>query len=175
MTNPVKYQENATLMAKLENESVKIQKKAITLGRLPTESEIGSEFPTYIKGEDGEVTIETTNTVTNDVVVARNPESIGLKDGVEVFNEWLVPKATWMKNYGVEAQAEMMKYQRLGSMKAIEVTDEVLTELGSTDGQTATIAVSWDNNGMRVHKGGYLTDQGYGLAPDEFKKTYQIV
>lgn len=61
-----------------------------------------------------------------------------------------------------------------GSIKALEIDDSVLSILGSKDGKTAKIAVDWSEEGMTVYKGGVLTDQGYGIAPDELAATYQM-
>lgn len=170
--NPiVKYQDNKKIMDLLENNAMEIQKKAVTLGRTPSVNEIGTELVTYVSDGNGGFKEETKNEITDDVVIARNPEAIA----PNVYNEWLVPKETWKKNYGTDAVEDMKEYQKLGTIKAIEITPEILKELGSVNGLTAKIDVSWSDDGMEVFKGGVLTDQGYGIAPAELKSTYQVV
>ncbi len=39
----------------------------------------------------------------------------------------------------------------------------MLELMGSEDGKTAVIKVSWDEKGMKVYKDGYLADE-YGIA-----------
>ncbi len=171
MTKIVNFQENKNIMDLLENDFMEIRKKAITLGRLPKDEEIGKEFPTYVSDDNGGAKLETSNIVSDDVVIARNPNPIC----ENTYNEWLVPKETWEKNYGVEATDKFKEYQKQGTIKAIPITSEVLKELGSIDGVTAKIAVSWNDEGMDVYKGGVLTDQGYGIAPQELSDTYEVV
>lgn len=92
---------------------------------------------------------------------------------MKVYNEWLVPKSTWIKNYGTMATNEFKSYQKKSSIIAILIDDELLKILKSTDGKTAKIKVDWNKEGMTVYKGGYLTDKGYGIAPEEFLSTYK--
>ena len=167
----VKFQDNEVIMGMFETNAITIQKKALTSGRLPTEDEVGQELITYVADSEGNVKEETRNVITADVVIARNPTPVA--DGV--YNEWLIDKETWLKNYGVEATTEMKEYQKLGTIQALPITEEVLKELGSIDGETAMIEVSWSDSGMEIYKGGMLCDQGYGLAPSEYKNTYQVV
>lgn len=50
----------------------------------------------------------------------------------------------------------------------------MLELLGSEDGNTAMIKVSWDEKGMKVYKDGYLADYEYGIAPHEMQENYEL-
>ncbi|MGF1683288.1 hypothetical protein [Photobacterium minamisatsumaniensis] len=168
---PVSFQAIPQVMAKFDN-APEYQKKALTYGRLPHEVEIGRVLVTYIADEEGKPEIETENIVTEQVVIARNPEPVS----GAVYNEWLVPQEQWALTYGeVPMFDRFMPFQRVKSIKAILITDEILTLLGSEDGNTAVIDVEWTEQGMTVYKDGYLVDAGYGIAPDEMKKTYKLI
>lgn len=167
----VKYQNNKKIMNLFKNNAVEIYKKSVTLGRLPSDNEIDKILITYISDNNGSFKEETRNKITENVVIARNPKPIISN----IYNEWLVPKDIWKKNYGVDAVKEFKEYQKLGTIKAIEITSDILNELGSIDGLTAKIEVSWNANGMKVFKGGFLTDQGYAISPKELESTYSIL
>lgn len=170
-TAPVEFQLIPTIMEKFDHAEL-YQKKSATLGRLPLASEIGQDFPTYVSDSKGGYTVETRNKMTNDVVVASMLKPI-VKD---VYNQWLVPKSTWQKTYGVlPTSSEFKSFKRIKTIKAIKIDDELLSLLGSEDGETAVIAVSWGDNGMKVYKGGYLADYEYGIAPEEMKSNYELV
>ncbi|MEJ2767003.1 hypothetical protein VV869_23940 [Photobacterium sp. MCCC 1A19761] len=170
-TAPVVFQEIPELMAQFESAPV-YRKKALTLGRLPQRRELDRVLPTFVADENGKPVLETENTVTNVVVIARHPVPVS----GAVYNEWLVPMETWIEIYGALPQsAEFEPFQRVKTIKAIPVTDEVLLLLGSRDGEAAQIAVDWNEQGMTVYKGGYLTDGGYGIAPHEMAQFYERV
>jgi hypothetical protein len=174
----IDYLKNEEISKMLEENSTEIFKKAITLGSNYADAKSSVEdnkLITHVKNDEGKIVEETRNDLSADVVVARNPEPLGELNGATVYNEWLVPKETWLKNYGVDATNQFEEYQKLGTIKALEIDDKVLKILGSTDGSTAKIAVSWSDEGMDVYKGGVLTDQGYGIAPLELKATYAPV
>nr|WP_243734401.1 hypothetical protein [Photobacterium lutimaris] len=148
------------------------RKKAVTLGRLPHKVEIGKAFPTYVAGDNGKPALETENTVTDKVVIARNPSPVV----GAVYNEWLVPKEAWLTTYGELPMFDtFMPFKRIKSIKAIPITEEILRLLGSLDGETAVIEVEWNDAGMKVYREGYLTDGGYGIAPEEMQQTYEKV
>ncbi|ELR66642.1 hypothetical protein C942_04340 [Photobacterium marinum] len=170
-TEPVTFQDIPEVMAEFYSAKV-FRKKAFTLGRLPHPSEIGRDIPTYVADENGKPKLETENVISSDVVIARNPEPVS----GAVFNEWLVPKEKWQETYGeLPDQMRFMPFQRAKTIKAIPITDDILTLLGSEDGETAIIAVEWNEQGMTVYKDGYLTDGGYGIAPAEMTKTYEEI
>ncbi len=142
------------------------------LGRLPADHEIGQSFVTYVSDGNGRVHQETSNTITDSIVIARMPKSIA--EGF--YNEWLVPKDKWKKTYeNKPLTTEFQPYKRTATFKAFLIDDEVLQLLGSTDGETAVIHVSWDPKGMTVYKDGYLANYEYGIAPEEMKKNYEKV
>ena len=168
---PVSFQAVPEIMVKFDG-AEEYRKKAVTLGRLPHKVEMGKQFPTYVAGEDGKPVLETENTVTDDVVIARNP----LPVVGAVYNEWLVPKDAWQSTYGELPMFDtFMPFKRIKSIKAIPITDDILNLLGSADGETAVIDVEWNDAGMKVYKDGYLTDGGYGIAPEEMLRTYEKV
>ncbi|PSW20817.1 hypothetical protein C9I98_08240 [Photobacterium sanctipauli] len=168
---PVKFQDIPQVMV-LFTDAPEYQKKAVTLGRLPHEVEIGRAFKTYVADEDGKPTVETENVVNEQVIIARNPEPIS----GAVYNEWLVPRDKWESTYGELPMFDrFMPFKRVSTIKAIPITEDLLTLLGSQDGETALIAVEWNDQGMKVYKDGYLVESGYGIAPDEMGKTYELV
>jgi hypothetical protein len=170
-TAPVEFQLIPTVMEKFDHAEL-YQKKSATLGRLPLASELGTDFTTYVSDSKGGYTVETRNKMTNDVVVASMPKPIV----EEIYNQWLVPKSTWQKTYGaLPTSSEFKSFKRIKTIKAIKIDDEILLLLGSDDGETAVIAVSWDDNGMKVYKNGYLADYEYGIAPEEMKANYELV
>ncbi|MCL6270964.1 hypothetical protein M3P05_13620 [Sansalvadorimonas sp. 2012CJ34-2] len=166
---PVVMQDIPEIMQRFDNAD-NYRKSSPTLGRLPNASEIGQEFITWVSDGEGGVTKETTNTVTDSVVIARMPEPIA--EGY--YNEWLVPKVKWLKTYENKPLTnKFQSYKRTATFKAFLIDDEVLRLLGSTDGETAVIHVSWDPNGMTVYKDGYLANYEYGIASEEMKKNYE--
>lgn len=170
-TAPVTFQDIPDVMIEFDT-AKEFRKKALTYGRLPHRTEMGRVFPTYVVDENGKPKLETENVVSDDVVIARNPEPVS----GAVFNEWLVPKDKWEVTYGELPQfVKFTSFKRVQTIKAIPITDDVLTLLGSEDGETAVIAVEWNEQGMKVYKGGYLADDGYGIAPEEMAKTYEEV
>lgn len=86
---PVEFQKIPEIMQQFETAELYV-KKSVTLGRLPAESEIGIDFPTYVSDGEGGYSIETNNVMTDSVVIASMPKAIV----DDVFNQWLVPKET---------------------------------------------------------------------------------
>lgn len=168
---PVSFQAVPEIMEKFYD-AEEYRKKAVTLGRLPHKVEMGKQLPTYVAGEDGKPVLETQNTVTDEIVIARNPAPVV----GAVYNEWLVPKETWQSIYGELPMFDtFMSFKRVKSIKAIPITEDILSLLGSLDGKTAVIEVDWNDAGMKVYKDGYLTDGGYGIAPEEMHSTYEKI
>lgn len=185
------------------------QKSAKTLGRLPSEWELGKEFKTYVKDSNGEIILESTNTITKDIVIARNPEAlyseIVVNDMFEhrqtIFNEWLVPKDTWVKNYGripeskeafnhfenfsqefvdegmVQPSSIFEPMQKIAKIQAIEITEEIykkLQKILDTDKEgLLLLEVEWSKEPMRFGVNDYITNQGYAINAGEMEKTYQ--
>ena len=170
-SSPVAFQTIPQVMVAFDDAQV-YRKKAVTLGRLAHKAELGRVLPTYVAGNDGKPVLETENTISKEVVIARAPVPVS----GAVYNEWLVPKTTWMETYGELPMFDtFMPFKRVKTIKAIPITPGVLTLLGSQDGETAVIAVSWNEQGMKVYKDGYLTDAGYGIAPAEMQNSYEVV
>ncbi|MEZ9353111.1 hypothetical protein AB4182_16240, partial [Vibrio splendidus] len=148
---PVEFQKIPEIMQQFETAELYV-KKSVTLGRLPAESEIGIDFPTYVSDGEGGYSIETNNVMTDSVVIASMPKAIV----DDVFNQWLVPKETWISSYGSlpTSTTEFKPFKRIKTIKAIKIDAEMLELLGSEDGNTAMIKVSWDEKGMKVYKDG---------------------
>lgn len=168
---PVEFQKIPAVMEQFKQAEL-YRKKSATLGRLPLATEIGKPFPTYVSDNKGGYTLETENVISNNIVIASMPKPIVNN----IYNQWLVPKNTWVKTYGeLPTETEFKPFQRIKTIKAIKIDDSLLKLLGSQDGETATIQVSWDPKGMKVYKDGYLADYEYGIAPDEMKANYEKV
>jgi len=168
---PVEFQKIPEIMAKFEHAQT-FAKKAKTRGRLPTALEIGAEFPTYVADGKGSYVVETRNRITDDVVIASKTTPIV----DDVYNQWLVPKASWRSTYGaLPVSSEFQSFKRIKTIQAIKIDAEMLKLMGSEDGNTAIIKVSWSEDGMKVYKDGYLANYEYGIAPEEMKETYELV
>ena len=169
---PVEFQAIPEIMQKLDTAELYV-KKSVTLGRLPAESEIGADFPTYVSDGKGGYSLETNNVMTDGVVIASMPKPIV----DDVYNQWLVPKETWVSSYGElpTSTTEFKPFKRIKTIKAIKIDAEMLKLMGSEDGKTAIIKVSWDDKGMKVYKDGFLADYEYGIAPHEMAENYELV
>ncbi len=167
---PVEFQTIPQIMQQFESAELYI-KKAPTLGRLPKQQELGMDFPTYVSDGKGGYSLETNNVMTDNVVIASmNKPIVG-----DVYNQWLVPKNVWIETYGnLPTSTEFKQFKRIATIKAIKIDDAMLKLLGSTDGKTAIIKVSWDDKGMKVYKDGFLADYEYGIAPQEMQENYEL-
>lgn len=167
---PVEFQKIPEIMKKFDFAKEYV-KKATTFGRLPKPQELGKEFPTYVSDGKGGYSLETKNTMTDNVVVASmNKPIVG-----GIYNQWLVPKEKWKQTYGkLPTSSVFESFKRIKKIKAVKIDDKMLKLLGSTDGKTAQIKVSWDANGMKVYKNGYLADYEYGIAPKEMHENYEL-
>lgn len=167
---PVEFQKIPEIMKMFDSAQLYI-KSTPTLGRLPKESEIGNDFPTYVSDGQGGYHVETNNTMVKDVVIASMPKPIV----GDVYNQWLVPQDVWKGTYGkLPTSTEFKPFKRIKTIKAIKIDEDMLKLMGSTDGQTAIIKVSWDENGMKVYKDGFLANYEYGIAPEEMKANYEL-
>lgn len=168
---PVKFQDIPAIMQIFEHAG-DYRKRTVTLGRLPNKTEIGQHFPTYVSDGQGGYKLETTNVITDNVIIARMPFAVA----GNIFNEWLVPKEKWAQVYdGMPTDTTFARFKRTKIIKAIKIDETILRLLNSQDQKTAVIAVSWDPKGMVVYKEGYLADYEYGIAPDEMQKNYERV
>lgn len=147
------------------------QKTAVTLGRLPKVDEIDQVFITYVSDGLHGVREETRNIVSHDKVIARNYAPIIPGK----YNEYLLSKDEWVNKYGelpLSAEA-FSSHRRETVIKCILIDDEILRLIGSEDGESARIHVDWSDYGMRVYKGGFLTDTGYGISKQEMESSYE--
>ena len=172
----IEYLQNEDVKALIDN-APSFQKSALTGLRNPQLSEMGQEFTTYVL-KDGALRVESKNTVSEDVVVARNPGVIGQIDGKDVYNEWLVPKATAIKNYGDSVVAgltdEVTYHKKQATIKAVELTSDIMQILG-VKGDVLNIKVSWSPEPMVAHVGDFITNGGYSVSQKDMKDTYEPV
>ena len=172
----IEYLQNEEVKALIDN-APSFQKSALTGLRNPQLSEMGQEFITYVL-KDGALRVESKNTVSEDVVVARNPGVIGQIDGKDVYNEWLVPKATAIKNYGDSVVAgltdEVTYHKKQATIKAVELTSDIMEKLG-VKGDVLNIKVSWSPEPMVAHVGDFITNGGYSVSQKDMKDTYEPV
>lgn len=170
----IEYLQNEEVKSMI-NEGETYQKSAKTGLRNPQVSELGNTFNTYVL-KDGALRVESTNTVTEDTVMARNPGIIGQMEGKDVYNEWLIPKATAIKNYSQEIVSNLgddfIYHKKQATIKAIELTPEVMKKLG-VEGDVLNIKVSWSPEPMVAHVGDFLTDSGYSISSHDMKTTYE--
>lgn len=170
----IEYLQNEEVKSMI-NEGETYQKSAKTGLRNPQVSELGNTFNTYVL-KDGALRVESTNTVTEDTVMARNPGIIGQMEGKDVYNEWLIPKATAIKNYSQEIVSNLgddfSYHKKQATIKAIELTPEVMKKLG-VEGDVLNIKVSWSPEPMVAHVGDFLTDSGYSISSHDMNTTYE--
>lgn len=164
-------------VSNLINSGEVYQKSAKTDLRLPTPSEIGKEFPTYVK--DGDTVRKESSNIVGNNVIARNSTVLGLDSaGKEIYNEWLVPTDIAIKNYGAEAigslsDTEFSSHKKQAKLKAIELTPEIMKTLG-VEGDTLNIKVSWSPEPMMAKVGDHITDGGYSVSKHDMKD-YEVV
>ena len=166
---PVTFQNIPEIARRFERPDI-FCKITPTLGRLPSKEMLGAEFPTYVSNGKGGATLETTNIITDSVVIARMPTPIT----GDIYNEWLIPKEFWKDTYGeLPSDANIKAYYRVHPISAIKITDSVLKLLDSRDGKTASIMIPWNPDGMVAYKNGYLAELEYAIAPAEMKANYK--
>ena len=166
--------DNKVLQELFENNSVTIRKTEQTIGRLPSQEELGKEIKTYVLS-DGGLSVETTNIIKEGMVIAKNKTL--LIDGPEgtLYNVWLMSLEKWIELYGVKPLLFECAYTKIKTNRALLIDDNVLKILGTTNDKSALIDVSWSDAGMIVYKDGYLVDAEYGITPNDFNKTYEEV
>ena len=172
----VSLKNNADLAAYVAARTRPYRKKAVTLGRLVRPEEVGQELVTYVPDkETGGIRKETSNVMSEDQIVSRNPDTIGTDGDHDVYNEWLQGKATWLKNYGELPPSSngFTPFKKLALIEAAPVDETILEMLGSTDGKTALLGVSWGEGFMEVYLGGYIATAGYGISPADMNSTYE--
>lgn len=171
----IEYLKNEEVKALIEN-APSYQKSALTALRKPEPSELGQIFNTYVL-KDGQLRVESTNTISNDVVVARNSSVIGQLDGKDIYNEWLIPKETAIKNYGEAVVSGLghtyTEHKKQATLQAVELTPEIMEKLGIV-GNVLNIKVSWSTEPMIAHVGDFLTSGGYSVSQNDMKD-YELV
>jgi hypothetical protein len=102
-------------------------------------------------------------------VIAKNLICIGKdSEGNNIFNEWLIPKATAIKNYGEDVVKSLntttfSNHKKKATLKGIILTEEVMKKLGQ-EGDTLSIKVSWSEEPMFAKVGDLITDGGYSVS-----------
>ena len=148
------------------------QKIKKTYLRLPSASEVGKEFITYVK--DGDTIRKESSNVVGDNVIARNSTVLGLdSSGQKVYNEWLVPTATAIKSICSLSDTEFSSHKKQAKLRAVELTPEIMKILG-VKGDTLNIKVSWSPEPMVAKLGDYITDGGYCVSKHDMKD-YELV
>ena len=150
------------------------QKTAVTLLRKITPEEEGKQLTTYVKNENGTLRFEIGGVMSSSVsVLARNAGVIGTDDqGNEIFNEWLVPAATAIKNYGQGVYdgltTEFVGHKKKATLRAIQMDAELVELFKSMDcvnsSEEVMIKVSWSDTPELAKEGDWLTDQGYSIS-----------
>lgn len=153
-----------------------VKKTGITMGSSKPDNScviIDNKLLTYIK-KNNQIEEETRQEIKQGMVFLRNPQIIGKLNNKNIYNEWLLSREDWILNYGNKITDHFLSYEKIREIKVIYIDDEVLKILQSSDNISANIYVPWDKNGMKVYKGGVLTEEGFGIANAEFKETYII-
>ncbi len=174
MVKPVEYLLNLDIKKKIDD-GFEYQKKDVTLLRRITPDEEGHELLSFVKDKkDGSIRRELAGSMSGAVsVLARNPDPIG-KDaqGMDLFNEWLIPLATLIKNYGQVVSdnltTEFVGHKKKATLHAIPIDSDVLEILTRADCVDADgniyIKVSWTDEPMIAREGDFLTDQTYSIS-----------
>lgn len=168
----IEYLKNEAI-AKLVNEGTQYQKSALTAFRLPSENEVGTTLTTFVNHE-GQVRKESATPISADVVIARNLNPIGKNaDDTDIFNEWPIPKATAVKNYGQSvvdglSHTQFSNHKKQAILKGVALTPEIMSALG-VKGDTLEIKVSWSEEPMLAKLGDVITDGGYSVSSHDMK------
>lgn len=172
----IEYLKNPQVAALIEQGTV-YQKSAKTLLRRPTAQEVGQTMVTYVL-KDGALMKESETVVQAEHVVARNAGVLGQMNGQDVYNEWPIPMATAVKNYGQAvidglSQTEFQAHKKQATVKGITLTPQVMQILG-VQGDTLEIKVSWSDQPMVAKIGACLTSGGYCISENDMKD-YEVV
>lgn len=134
------------------------------------------KFVTYVK--DGEALRVEVERYLPGCVIARNPEVIGEMNGQPVYNEWPITLETAIKNYGQEVidslTDQISFHQKIATIKAIELTLEVMSLLGVT-GDILYIPVGKEKEPRMAKLGDYITNAGYSVSAHDMAATYEKV
>lgn len=172
----IEYLKNEAFQKHMEQSGAEYQKSAETLLRKPKVSE--TSLTTYVD-DNGALRKEANSEITPGAVIARNDGVIGELDGEPVYNEWVIPEETAIKNYGSEvidslSTSEFSAHKKKATIQAVELTSEVMDMLGQS-GDELAIKVSWSDEPMIAKVGDYLSNQGYSISKTDMAKTYEAV
>jgi len=159
------------------------QKKTQTWLRKPQKSELGVIIETYVRDESSNsgIRVESVNTITVDKLIARNNEvlAVDAQTGENIYNQWTLTKSVAIQNYGRDAidglsSEDFSPHKKIATLKAIELTPDVLKDLGLVDQDALPITVSWSDEPMMAKVGDYLTDGGYSISAHDMKDYEEI-
>lgn len=172
----IEYLKNESFQKHMDENGQEYQKSAETLLRKPKISE--KSLTTYVD-DNGSLRKEASSEITPGAVIARNDGVIGELDGEPVYNEWVIPAETAVKNYGSEvidslSTSEFSAHKKKATIQAVELTSEVMDMLGQS-GDELAIKVSWSDEPMMAKVGDYLSNQGYSISKTDMAKTYELV
>ena len=174
----ISYLEHPDFINKIEQQGLIFRKKEKTGLRLPKAQELGQPFPTFVKHGD-KIRRESVSVINRNIVIARNAEILGKdEEGADIYNEWLIPTETAIKNYGAEIvyglNGNNFSYHHKKShVTAIKITPEILKELGSL-GDSLNIKVTWSVEPMVAKLGDFLTREGYSISAHDMQ-SYELV
>ena len=170
---PIEYLNNTEVAALIANGD-EFQKSAKTGLRKIRDDEVGTSFITYVKHDDT-VRQESSTVLTQESVLARNPEELGKNvKGEPIYNEWPIPMATAIKNYGQDVISSLTQgsdftyHKKQATLKAIELTPAIMKKLGIA-GEVLEIKVSWSEEPMLAHVGDYISSGGYSVSKHDMK------
>lgn len=174
----IPYLENQEVKALLEC-APRYTKAALTELRLPTLEELGQELLTYVRDESQPegVRVESRNTIASSHVIARNPGVVGVLDGREIANEWLIERATAERNYGGDVVGSLgtsfTSHRKVATVGMIPLDRTVLDLLG-VSGPELAFPVSWSEHPMVAREGDFLTDAGYSVGAHEMETYVRV-
>lgn len=155
------------------NNAQTFQKKTTTLLRKPSPQELNTPLKTYVLHE-GNLRIESENTITNQTIIACNPQCIGHILNKEIYNEWLIPQETVISNYGEilnQLSETYQPFRKQAFIKAIQLTPTLLQYLTNTPHATQLlIQVDWSPTPMIAKLNDYLTDKGYSISAHDMNQ-----
>lgn len=174
----ISYLDHPNFINKIEQQGLIFRKKEKTGLRLPRAQELGQPFPTFVKSGD-KIRRESVSVINRNSVIARNAEIVGKdEEGADIYNEWLMPTETAIKNYGAEiiyglSGNNFSYHHKKILVKAIEITPVILEELGSLN-DSLNIKVNWSIEPMVAKLGDFLTHEGYSISAHDIK-SYEVV
>lgn len=144
------------------------RKKTATLLRLPHPHELGTTLQTYVRDASGTLRVESTATIGEDHVIARNPLPLTAPWDTSVYNEWLIPAEVVIANYGRDAleslTAQFSPHRKLLTIRAVKLTAALCYQLGGSD---THLMLQLDHGvNMTIVVGDYLTSKGHGISAD---------